>query len=115
MQGTPQQPDPTKPGLHIPGRIRMEPEVPFIMPGMKPAREEVAPRRTYVMKRRFEKLGYTEDCEGCARLSTGMKSRAHTGKCRARMYEELKNTNGRKEGSGWQGRRTGLTSIWKRR
>ena len=68
----------------------MEPEVPFNVPGMKPARDEEAPRRTYVMKRHFEKLGYTQDCEGCARLSTGMKSRLHTGKCRARMYEERK-------------------------
>ena len=40
MKGTPQQPDPTKPGLHIPVRIRMEPEVPFNMPDMMPAREE---------------------------------------------------------------------------
>ena len=101
MKGTPQQPDPTKPGLHIPVRIRMEPEVPLVMPGMKPARGEVGPRRTYVMKRHFEKLGYTEDCAGCARLSTGMKSRPHTGKCRARMDEELKKIEeGRKEVDG---------------
>ena len=97
MKGTPQQPDPTKPGLHIPVRIRMEPEVPFVIPSMKPAREEEAPRRTYVMKRHFDKLEYTADCEGCARLSTGMKSRPHTGKRRARMYEDLKKTEaGRK-------------------
>ena len=105
MKGTPQRPDPTKPGLHIPVRIRMEPEVPFSMPGMKPAREEEAPRRTYVMKRHFEKFGYTQDCEWCARLSTGMKSRPHTGKCRARMYEKLKQRL-RKEESGWRRRKT---------
>ena len=64
MQGTPQRPDPTKPALHIPVQIRMEPEVPFNMPGMKPARDEEAPRRSYVMKRHFEKLGYTQDCKG---------------------------------------------------
>ena len=45
-------------------RMRMEPEVPFNMPGMTPAWEEEAPRRTYVMKRLFEKFGYTQDCEG---------------------------------------------------
>ena len=49
------------------------------------------------MKRHFDDLGYTADCEGCARLSTGMKSRPHTGTCRARMYGELKKTEaGRK-------------------
>ena len=98
MQGTPQRPGPTKPGLHIPVLTRIKPEVPFNMPGMKPAREEEAPRRTYVMKRHFEKFGYTQDCEGSARLSTGMKSRPHAGKCRVRMYEELKRTE---EGRKW--------------
>ena len=29
MEGTPQRPGPNKPGLHIPVRIRAEPEVPF--------------------------------------------------------------------------------------
>ena len=74
MKGTPQQPDPTKPGLHIPVSIRMEPEVPFVMPSMKPARDEAAPRTSYVMKRHFDDLGYTADCEGCTRLFMGMKS-----------------------------------------
>ena len=50
------------------------------------------------MKRHFDDLGYTADCEGCARLSTGMKSRPHTGKCRARRYEQLKKTE---EGRKW--------------
>ena len=76
----------------------MEPAVPFVMPSMKPARGEAAPRRSYVMKRHFDDLGYTADCEGCARLSTGMKSRPHTGKRRARMYEEFKKTE---EGRKW--------------
>ena len=42
MKGTPQRPDPSKPGLHIPVRIRVEPEVPFEMPAMRPARNEEA-------------------------------------------------------------------------
>ena len=40
MKGTPQRPDPNKPGLHISVRIRVEPEVPFEMPVMRPARDE---------------------------------------------------------------------------
>ena len=54
MKGTPQRPDPTKLGLHIPVQIRLEPEVPFSMPAMKPARDEEGPRGLYSMKRHFE-------------------------------------------------------------
>ena len=98
MQGTPQRPDPTKPGLHIPVRIRLEPEVPFDMPLMRPARDEAGPRRTYVMKRHFVEHGYTEGCEGCSRMSAGMKGRPHTDGCRKRMYQELQKTE---EGRDW--------------
>ena len=38
MKGTPQRPDPTKPGLSIPVQIRLEPELPFIMPAMVPGK-----------------------------------------------------------------------------
>ena len=82
MKGTPQRPDPDKPGLHIPLRIGVEPEVPFVMPVMRPARDEDGPRRAYVTKRHYEEHGYTEGCEGCARLSAGMKWLAsHTPVC----------------------------------
>ena len=90
MKGTPQRPDPGKPGLHIPVRIRVEPEVPFEMPAMRPARNEDAPRRAYVMKRHYDEHGYTEGCEGCSRLSAKMKPRPHSNACRERMYRELK-------------------------
>ena len=97
MKGTPQRPDPTQPGLHIPVQIMLEPEAPFSMPAMQPARAEEGPRRPYIMKRHFEEFGYTEECEGCARLSIGMKSKPHSSKCRQRMYDELKRTKkGRK-------------------
>ena len=43
MQGKPQRPGPTKPGLHIPARIRIEPEVEVNMGGFRPARNEDAP------------------------------------------------------------------------
>ena len=38
MKRTPQRPDPTKAGLSIPVQIRLEPEVPFNIPDMVPAR-----------------------------------------------------------------------------
>ena len=79
-------------------RIRGEPEAPFEMPAMRPARGEEAPRRAHVMKRHCEKHGYTEGCEGCGRLSAGMKPRPHSNACRERMYKELKATE---EGRKW--------------
>lgn len=92
MKGTPQRPDPNNPELHTPVRIRVEPEVPFEMPAMRSARDEEAPRRAYVIKRRYKEHGYTEGCEGCARLSAGMKPRPHSNACRERVYKELKKT-----------------------
>ena len=92
MRGTQQRPDPTKPRLHIPVRIRVSPEAPFEMPVMRPARDEDGPRRAYIMKRRYEEHGYTEGCEGCARLSAGMKGRPHSSVCRQRMYKETRKT-----------------------
>ena len=65
---------------------------------MRPARDEEAPRRAYVMKRHYEEHGYTEGCEGCARLSAGMKPRPHSNACRERMYKELKTIE---EGRQW--------------
>ena len=99
MQGTPQKPDPTKPGLSIPVQIRLEPEVPFEIPNLVPARSEEGPRRPYIVKKFFEMHGYTEGCEGCSRLSANMKSkRPHSDKCRERMYQEMKKTD---EGKKW--------------
>ena len=44
MKGTPQKPGPSKPGLNIPVRIRMEAEVAIDMPATRPARKEEGPR-----------------------------------------------------------------------
>ena len=89
MQGTPQQPDPSKPGLHIPVRIRMDPPVQV----ERPQREEDMPKGAYIKRRHFEKFGYTEDCEGCRRLrSRVMPRRPRLESCRKRLYKELPKT-----------------------
>ena len=36
------------------------------------------------------KYGWTEGCEGCNRMRSGMSQRPHAGRCRKRMEEELK-------------------------
>ena len=98
MKGTPQQPDPSKPGLHIPVRIRIDPPVEADMPELRPQREEDMPKGAYTKKRRLEEFAYTEDCEVCRRLRPGvMPRRPHLECCRKRIYEELAKTEvGRK-------------------
>jgi len=49
MRGTPQRPDPSKPGLHIPVRIRMEPDVSVQMPS---SRSQIS----VPVERRFQKV-----------------------------------------------------------
>ena len=71
MQGSPQQPDLDKLGLHIPIRIRLDPPADVDIPAMRPQREEEMPKRVSIKKHRFEESGYTEDCEGCKRQSSG--------------------------------------------
>ena len=101
MKGTPQRPNPNKPGLHIPIQIRMEPEVPIDMSGMANDKEGEVPRRTYLKKYHFEKHGCTAQCDGCSRLDAGMAARPHNEECRKRMYEAMRKTE---EGRQWMGK-----------
>ena len=97
MQGTPQRPDPSKPGINVPVKIRLEPDVKIDMPITRPARKEEGPRDVYLTKEDFRAFGFTEGCEGCSRLMSGMSVRPHTSKCRTRMKESMRNTpDGRK-------------------
>ena len=75
MKGTPQRPDLSKPGLNIPAKIRLEPEVAIDMPVMRPARKEEGPRAAYLSKEDFRNFGFTEVCDGCGRLAAGMMMR----------------------------------------
>ena len=90
MQGTPQRPDPSKPGTHIPTRIRVEPEVDVEIDDNRPARKEEGPRSIYLKKEAFEKYKYTEGCEGCRRLEAGVaRNIVHKPACRERMYKAM--------------------------
>ena len=97
MRGAPQRPDPSKPGLHIPVRIRMEPDVNIQMSATRPARKEEGPRSAYLSKDDFKKYGFTEGCEGCSRKAAGMAPRPHSRECRGRFETEMwKTPEGRK-------------------
>ena len=59
LQGTPQQPDPSKGGLHIPVRVRFDPkETAEPIPSVLPKREP--PRRMRLSETILEKYGFTE-------------------------------------------------------
>ena len=87
MQGTPQKPNPNKPGAMIPVRITFDKadktEVPIII---QPAREEEGPRSMYIKAWMLEKYGYTEGCKGCDHKRAGQDAqRPHNQVCRSRM------------------------------
>lgn len=92
MKGTPQKPDPSKPGLNIPAKMRLELDVAIDMPITRPARKDEGPRAAYLTREDFRNFGFILGCDGCGRLSSGMASRPHASKCRKRMHEEMKKT-----------------------
>ena len=84
-----------------PIRIRLDPPVDIDMPDMRLQREEDMPKGAYVKKHHFEEFGYTEDCEGCRRLRSGVvRRRPHLESCRRRIYNELAKTRKLKEMDG---------------
>ena len=112
MKGAPQRPDPSKPGLHIHVRIRLEPEVAIQMLETRPARKEEGPRTAYFSKEAFNTFGFTKGCEGCSGRAAKMVPRPHSSKCRERIKMEMKKTpEGRR---GWKKQKEIYTSTWKR-
>ncbi len=90
MIGTPQQPDPTKPGSRIPIRVSFDTEqreepVPSELP-----KNEAPVRRNRMTPGVLEKYGYTEGCPGCKCKRAGLEeSKNHTEGCRERIAAEL--------------------------
>ena len=60
--------------------------------------EEKKARRAYLKAADFEAHGYSDGCDGCARLQAGMDPRPHTETCRSRLGEELAKGDSRR----WQ-------------
>ena len=90
MQGTAQQPDPTRPGVGIPIKVRLsEPaHVDEAIPN-QPARQEQGPRRMRIMPYILEKYGFAEGCEG--HKQAGLQgARDHSETCRVRIMEAIR-------------------------
>ena len=91
LQGTPQQPDPSKPGVRIPVRVTFDPmEEAEPSEAREARREKELGRRMRITKPLLEHYGYSEDCEGCRRKRAGMDARLHTDRCRARLWDDMK-------------------------
>ena len=86
IRGTPQQPDPSRPGLKIPVKITFEPpREELIVPTARDT-ETGKVRRMMITPAMLDKYGYTEGCDGCRTKRAGLKERrGHTEECRARI------------------------------
>lgn len=98
-QGTPQIPDPRKPGVHIPVSVSFE-----VFAGdevnadAQPARRETTPRAVHIGQWMLEQYGCTDGCQGCDFKKAGVKTqRLHSQVCRARIEAAMD--------SGAQGRK----------
>jgi len=93
LRGTPQQPDPTRPGSHIPIRVKFDEaaEGEEVLKTEVPRKENG--RRMAINTSIMKKYGYTDGCEGCRFHRAGMQDpnarKPHSEKCRTRMREEM--------------------------
>ena len=106
IKGTPSQPDPNKPGLHIPLRVRFDP----IVVGVEAEEvvdREAASRRERITHKTLEKYGYTEGCDGCTHKRAGLgETKNHSEACRARIDERRRDDRGQGQGDQ-EGERAG--------
>ena len=93
MKGTPKQPDPSRPGIHIPIKIQMigpehleEPVAVEAAPS-----EAVIPRRFRIMTDMLAAYGYSAACAGCRHKRSGFTgARDHTDACSRRIAEAIR-------------------------
>ncbi len=83
MKGTPQRPDPNKPGLQIPIRVKFDGPKEDEVRKSEPARRGDERRRLRITPKELQKYGYTDKCEGCKFKKLGWKEhRPHSEACR---------------------------------
>ena len=85
LQGTPQQPDPSKPGIAIPVRIQFDSvEAAPLPPPAEASRRQI--RRMRINETILKKYGFTSNCEGCRFRRAGLgETRGHSEECRTRI------------------------------
>ena len=103
MKGTPQQPDPSLPGLAIPIKVNIDPpheESPA--PAEGPVDEcDRQVRRMRITGVMLQKCGYTEGCDGCRHRRAGMARATST--YRGMPQEDRGGDDGRRDGPPQEG------------
>lgn len=93
LRGSPQQPDPSKPGLAIPIIIKFDDKIEEKMESASDEDAEIVRRRLKITKAVLERYGHTEGCEGCRSQRAGLKEyRNHTEACRSRIEKDMEET-----------------------
>ena len=90
LRGTPQQPDPNRPGIAIPIRINFDPplETEPIPTADEEKRRQI--RRMKITAHLLQKYGYTDGCDGCRYRRAGLgEHRNHTEACRTRIETKM--------------------------
>ena len=84
LQGTPQQPDPSRPGLAVPIRVHFDEPPAAIVGPLAPEKRQI--RRMRINAELLKQHGYTPGCEGCRFRRAGLgESRGHSEECRSRI------------------------------
>ena len=87
MRGTPQKPDPSKPGIFIPIRVTFdEPEKDPVLQS-EPMRKERGSKRMKISRAILSKYGYTSGCDACRvqRAGLAQAGHLHSETCRSRI------------------------------
>ena len=89
VRGTPAEPAPGRGKGRVLVRVRLGEETSRDDGAEVDDDEERAPNKAKITKKWYDKFGWTEGCEGCNIMRSGMSQRPHAGRCRKRMEEEL--------------------------
>ena len=106
LKGTPQQPDPSRPGLAVPVRVNFDAPADVAPLEANLAAPSRQIRRMKITARMLAKYGFTEGCEGCRYKQAGLdESRNHSEACRTRIEEAMEEDEEGKRNKEAQGER----------
>ena len=94
MRGTPQQPDPSKPGMMIPMKVRFD-KASEQDPTGDTEVHDTETRRMRITQDVLSKYGYMDGCEGCETKRAGLAiSKNHSDDCRSRIMQAMDGDEG---------------------
>ena len=113
MRGTPQQPNPAKPGMKVPIKVTFDEGNKVEEESSMPMRAGTDVRRVRITPAVLAKYGYTEGCEGCRYKRAKMAGqRPHSEECRKRIMEALEDDeDGKKAKNRYEERVTNRLAL----